>query len=142
MIKTIPIENQDVKFDTALSWMFVYRTQFGRDPLELVMPAVKAAIPLFDNAGKEFTTADLDLLTDILAELNMTDGLQLIWALAKNADKDLSEPEVWYRGFSQFPLDEVLSELVPAIAASCISSKKFKALSDAAKKAVPKKSQT
>lgn len=141
MIKTIAIEDQNVKFDTALSWMFVYRTQFGRDPLELVMPAIKAAVPLFENAGQELTTADLDLLTDILAELNMTDGLQLIWALAKNADKDIAEPEVWYREFSQFPLDDVLEELIPAIAASCISTKKFKALSDAAKKAVPKKSQ-
>jgi hypothetical protein len=141
MIKTITIEDQNVKFDTALSWMFVYRTQFGRDPLELVMPAIKAAVPLFENAGQELTTADLDLLTDILAELNMTDGLQLIWALAKNADKDIAEPEVWYREFSQFPLDDVLEELIPVIAASCISTKKFKALSDAAKKAVPKKSQ-
>jgi hypothetical protein len=69
------------------------------------------------------TEADLDLITDVLSELSVTDGLNLIWALAKNADKELSEPGVWYHEFSQFPLDDVLTELVPALVSSCISTK-------------------
>ena len=142
MIKTITISDKVIKFDTALSWMFIYRTQFGNDPVDIIMPAIKAAVPLFDNIGAEFTAADIDMLTDVLSEVNITEGLQMIWALARNANKDIAEPSLWYHEFDNFPLDDVLTEIVPAITESCISTKKYKALSQAVVKAVPKKKQT
>lgn len=43
MIKTIEIDGKNVKFDTSLSWMFVYKMQFGTDPIDIIMPAIKAA---------------------------------------------------------------------------------------------------
>ena len=139
MIKTIEISGRDVQFDTSLSWMLLYRTQFGSDPIDIVMPAIKAAIPLCNRAGEEFTEADYDLLTDVLSEISLTEGLQLIWSLARNADRKIDDPANWYHGFENFPLDDVLSEIVPALVESCISTKKFKALSETVKKAVPKK---
>ena len=139
MIKSMKIGKREVAFDTSLSWMFVYRMQFGSDPIEVIMPAIKAAIPLFDREGDDLTAADLDLITDILAELNVTEGLQLIWAIARNADKEITDPVAWYHSFENFPLDEVLTELIPAIVESCISTKKYQALSQAMQKAVPKK---
>ena len=139
MIKTIEISGRDVQFDTSLSWMLLYRTQFGSDPIDIVMPAIKAAIPLFNRAGEEFSEADYDLLTDVLSEISLTEGLQLIWSLARNADRKIDDPANWYHGFENFPLDDVLSEIVPALVESCISTKKFKALSETVKKAVPKK---
>ena len=111
MIKTIEISGRDVQFDTSLSWMLLYRTQFGSDPIDIVMPAIKAAIPLFNRAGEEFTEADYDLLTDVLSEISLTEGLQLIWSLARNADRKIDDPANWYHGFENFPLDDVLSEL-------------------------------
>ncbi len=86
----------------------------------------------------KLTIADLDLLTDILGELNFTEALQLICAVAANGDKDIDNPEVWYDQFEFFPLDEVLTVIGPALLQSCISSKKYKALSQTLKKAVPK----
>ena len=139
MIKTMEISGKDVQFDTSLSWMLLYRTQFGADPIDIVMPAIKAAIPLFERAGDELTEADLDMLTDVLSEINLTEGLQLIWSLARNADRKIADPESWYHGFDNFPLDDILSEIVPALVESCISTKKFEALSETVKKAVPKK---
>lgn len=138
MVKTIKIGERDVRFDTSLSWMFKYRTQFGHDPIDVIMPAVKAAIPLVEIEGGKLTIADLDLLTDILGELNFTEALQLIWAVAANGNKDIDDPETWYSQFEFFPLDEVLTDVAPALFESCISSKKFKALSQKFKKAVPK----
>jgi len=134
MIKNIEIAGKDVKFDTSLSWMFLYKTQFGSDPID-----IKAAVPLFENAGNTLTAADIDMITDVLSEMNVTEGLQLIWALAANAEKDIDEPSAWYHEFDTFPLDEILAGIVPAIVESCLSTKKFQALSQAAKKAVPKK---
>ena len=139
MIKTIEISGRDVQFDTSLSWMLLYRTQFGSDPIDIVMPAIKAAIPLCNRAGEEFTEDDYDLLTDVLSEISLTEGLQLIWSLARNADRKIDDPANWYHRFENFPLDDVLSEIVPALVESCISTKKFKALSETVKKAVPKK---
>ena len=138
MIKTIKIGERDVRFDTSLAWMFKYRTQFGHDPIEVIMPAVKAALPLVDIEDGKLTIADLDLLTDILGELNFTEALQLIWAVAANGDKDIDDPATWYGEFEFFPLDEVLTEVGPALFESCISTKKFKALSKKLKAAVPK----
>ena len=48
MVKTIKIGERDVRFDTSLAWMFKYRTQFGHDPIDVIMPAIKAAIPLVE----------------------------------------------------------------------------------------------
>ena len=92
MVKTIKIGERDVRFDTSLAWMFKYRTQFGHDPIDVIMPAIKAAIPLVEIEGDKLTIADLDLLTDILGELNFTEALQLIWALAANGDKEIDDP--------------------------------------------------
>lgn len=140
MIKTIKIGERDVRFDTSLAWMFKYRTQFGHDPIDVIMPAIKAALPLVEIEEGKLTIADLDLLTDILGELNFTEALQLIWAVAANGDKDINDPATWYREFDFFPLDEVISEVGPALLESCISTKKFKALSQKLKKTVPKTS--
>ena len=138
MIKTIKIGEEDVRFDTSLAWMFKFRSQFGKDPIDVIMPAVKAAIPLVEIEGGELTIADFDLITDILGEINFTDALQLVWAIAANGNKDIDNPEVWYARYEYFPLDEVLTEIAPAMLESCISTKKYKALSQSIKKAVPK----
>ena len=141
MIKTIRIGERDVRFDTSLAWMFRYRTQFGKDPIDVIMPAIKAALPLVELENGEITLSDLDLITDVAGELNFVDALQLIWALAANGDRNIDNPEVWYGQFEYFPLDEVLYEIGPALMESCISTKKFEALSQSLKKAVPKKKQ-
>lgn len=129
MIKTIQIGEQSIQFNTSLSWMFKYRAQFGHDPMDVLMPAIKAAIPLFDIDRQSLTMTDLDMLTDVVGELDLTEALQLIWAIAANADSSISDPERWYGQFESFPLDEVLVTIGPAILQSCISTKKFKALS-------------
>ena len=137
MVKTIKIGERDVRFDMSLSWMFRYRTQFGHDPIDVIMPAIKAAIPLIEIEGGKLTIADLDLLTDILGELDLTEALQLIWSLAANGNKDIDDPATWYAGFDYFPLDDILTEIAPAVFESCISSKKYRALSGKLKAAVP-----
>lgn len=137
MIKTIQIGEQDVQFNAALSWMFKYRAQFGHDPMDVLMPAIKAAIPLVSVDRGALTFTDLDMLTDVLGELDITEALQLIWALAANADPGISDPERWYDGFDYFPLDDVLTTIGPAVFQSCISTKKFKALSQSLRETVP-----
>ena len=141
MIKTIQIGEKDIQFNTSLSWMFKYRSQFGHDPLDVLMPAIKAAIPLVNIDGMTLTLTDLDMLTDVLGELELTEALQLIWSLAANADPSIGDPERWYAGFDYFPLDEVLVTIGPAIFQSCISTKKYKALSQSLVTTAPMKTE-
>ena len=126
--------------ETAQVRQHATHAQVADHPIDVIMPAVKAAIPLVEIEGGKLTIADLDLMTDIMAELNFTEALQLIWAIAANGDKSINNPEVWYGEFDFFPLDEVLTEIGPALLESCLSSKKFKALSQKLRKAVPKTS--
>lgn len=137
MIKTIRIGEQDVQFNTSLSWMFKYKAQFGHDPMDVLMPAIKAAIPLVNLDRSTLTLTDLDMLTDVIGEMEMTEALQLVWAIAANADSGISDPERWYGSFEYFPLDEILTTIAPAIFQSCISTKKFKALSESLATMVP-----
>ena len=57
MIKTINISGSEVRFDTSLAWMFKYRTQFGHDPIDVIMPAIKAALPLVDIEDGKLTVS-------------------------------------------------------------------------------------
>ena len=40
--------------------------------------------------------------------LQLIDVFNLVWALAKNADKDIPDPDAWLDSFENFPLDEVM----------------------------------
>lgn len=131
MQKTIEIEGKKIVFSTSLSWIYKYMSQFGEDPVQLIAPVLKTAVPIISSWGgdfKDLTAVDFDQLTDILFDIRVGDFLNLIWAIAKNGNKEIPEPEVWYAEFENFPVDEVITEIAPDILKSCISTKKYKAL--------------
>jgi hypothetical protein len=142
MIKTIDIDDKPVKFDTSLAWMILYKAQFGDDPLSIIMPALQEAIPLvFVATSKDnkidlndLTESDIEGIADIFGTLEATQVLNIIWALAKNADNKIEEPMDWLHEFEYFPIDEIITQLVPALAETCISKKKYKALAQKIKK--------
>lgn len=147
MIKTLTMGGKEVRFSTALSWVWVYKGQFGRDPLFLLMPVVKSLLTVVPSlieakqaadkkaggeagalgVAAELTGVDLDQVTDALFELELQDILNLVWAFAKNADPDLPEPEKWYQD-QPVELDTFLTKFGPEIIRSCISSKNWRSL--------------
>lgn len=160
MEKIIKIGNQDIKFNTSLSWAFIYKAQFGVDPLTLLIPTIKSflnivlALPggLDDLSSKrinelikngEIDSFDIDDLLEPLYDFETVQILQILWAFAKNGDDEVPEPKEWYKNFPVFPIDIVLKEIGPAIAESLLSTKKFKALMGAlrADKTTKRKSQ-
>ena len=136
MIKTIKIGDRDVSFDASLSWAFVYKNQFGTDPLKVIMPAL---ISMYDGNAEGDVKFDGKLLERLSDKIDLVSFLQILWALAKNADKDIQEPETWFGQFETFPMDEVLKEIAPMLAKSCISLKNFQALLGANHKKTAKK---
>jgi len=150
MIKTLKMGGKEVQFSTSLSWVWVYKGQFGRDPLFLLMPVVKSLLTVIpslvdakqtaDKKAKsgggeagaldvvaELTGVDLDQITDAIFELELQDILNLIWAFAKNADQAIPEPERWYQT-QEIELDTFITKFGPEIIKSCISAKNWRSL--------------
>lgn len=74
-------------------------------------------------AGAEFTTA-----------------LNIIWAMAKNADDSIPAPFEWANQFENFPLDQIVPEVLDAVINTVVSEKNRKRLGKLAKKNQPKAS--
>ena len=145
MRRTIIIENHSIEVDTSMGWLFVYRSTFGHDVLPDLMPLVEAALAgLAEIFGskviredhtidpeKVLELMDADALVEMLikmAGMEMTTVLQIFWAMAKNAHRDLPPAEIFYAGLERFPMDEIIPGLFYAIVDSSVSSKNASSL--------------
>lgn len=152
MEKTIKIGNKSVKLNNNISWAIAYRDQFGRDIIPALMPMLAGALDIFAglvaDTGKanEISVSDLAKLADGDALINavihiggfeFVDFINITWALAKCADKDIPEPREWVEQFDSFPLDIVAPEVIKLIFKGVISSKNLKRLKDLKKRIQP-----
>ena len=145
MRRTISIENHSIEVDTSMGWLFVYRSTFGHDVLPDLMPLIEAALAgLAEIFGskviredhtidpeKVMELMDADALVDMLVKMagvELTTVLQIFWAMAKNARKDLPPAEIFYAGLERFPMDEIIPGLFYAIVESSVSSKNAESL--------------
>lgn len=142
MIKTIHIDdNHSVELNGSMGWLFAYRAQFGRDITPDIMPMIEALVELaLAGAGgiKEDTTM-LDVLNNIneadvsealatLSGMEMITMIDITWALAKNAHKDIPEPVEWVNQFDVFPIDEIMPVVIETIIESSMTSKNSQSL--------------
>lgn len=141
MIKTIKInKEQSVTLNSAAGWFLVYREQFGRDILPDIMPMIEGLLTAGINAlknmdGTHFTLdmIDNDVLTDFFINISGLESvtvMQIVWAMAKNADDDTAPPELWFNQFDVFPFDVVIPKVLRLIIDSSVSSKNAKRLLD------------
>lgn len=162
MIKTIEI-NDTQKFDvnSAAGWLFIYRSQFGHDILPDLLPLIEGIASAAINVVPQIDTnqEDIDVNT-VLSKVDMADvsdliysfaGLEsitvinILWAMAKNANRNIETPETWINQFEVFPLDTIIPELFELIIKSSVSSKNAKSLQNlfktTKKKTTKKKTQ-
>ena len=152
MIKTVKVGKKEVRLDNNIGWTLIYRDQFGHDILPQIMPMIAGALDIvsgiIQEAGdkKEISIGTLAKLADGDALVNamihiggfeFVDFINITWALAKNADDDIPEPEEWVREFDEFPLDTIGPEVVKLIFKGMISSKNLKRLSGMMKAVQP-----
>lgn len=142
MEKVIKIsEDTTLKVSNNVSWLFAYRSQFGKDIFPVLVPAINAGIEIFKEimeqvgddgltveAIKRIPTEDLQDAVLELSGLEMVDLVQIVWAMAKAADDTIAPPEVWLKQFEVFPLDVILPEVVGLAAKGLISSKNLTSL--------------
>ncbi|MBS6888630.1 MAG: hypothetical protein KH200_12075 [Clostridium sp.] len=93
MEKTIEIDNKRVSFKSTAATPLRYKAQFGKDFFVDIMKL-----------------SSLDGLNSKKIDLKKIDKLDfdvfynIIWVLAKTADKKTPDPITWLDGFEEFPL--------------------------------------
>lgn len=107
MEKILTIDGRQVKFKSTGAFLLRYKAQFGRDAIQDIL-RLQSAI---DNNGqiKNIDTLDLEVFYN------------LIWTLAKTADPSIPPPLEWLDEFSEFPLMDILPEVMDMIF-SCMQS--------------------
>lgn len=150
MIKEIEIsENQKIKLNASLGWVLRYRAQFGHDILPDLLPMLESGLVLvgeaMDESGElewrkllEYDTVSSAMISFAGAEF--TTALNIIWAMAKNADESIPAPFEWANQFENFPLDKIIPEVIDALISTVVSEKNRKRLGKLAKKNQPKAS--
>lgn len=133
MIKTIKIDDKDVKFSFSLASFYIYKNQFGQDAMSVILPLLADVIGAIDPeiivkngeiSSEELVKTAGDIFDQIIS-VEITELADIIWAFAKAADDEIPEPALWYGSFEEFPLLDVGKELLPCLYDSLVSKKKI-----------------
>ena len=111
MEKTLTIDGKQVTFKSTGATPLRYKAQFGKDYFAEMLK-LQSLQALQGGDIKAIESIDFDALYN------------MVWTLAKTADKTIPEPIEWLDGFDEFPLFEILPELQDLMAKSLQSSKK------------------
>lgn len=107
MEKTLNIDGRQVKFKSTGAFLLKYKAQFHRDALKDIYK-IQGALGE-DNEIANIEALDLEVFYD------------LVWTLAKTADPSIDPPMEWLDTFGEFPLMDIIPEIIDLIF-SCITS--------------------
>lgn len=113
MEKTIVIDNKQVRFKSTAATPLRYKAQFGKDFF----------VDILKLGGIEGLNSD-NIDTNKIDKLDFEVFYNIIWVLAKTADKTIPEPIAWLDEFDEFPLFEIIPELQDLILGSIKTKKK------------------
>ena len=145
MKKDIKIGDKTVTLSNCVAWTIEYRDQFGKDPLEALMPIVTSLLEAVTSIVNESgVTAKGEIgITDIasalegrafditlpLTQLGFVDSVfNVVWAMAKAENEGLPPPKTWARQFDEFPLDEIVPAVYGMVLTGFSSSKNLERL--------------
>lgn len=107
MIKTILIDDREVTLKTNGALPLVYKAQFGKDFFAEIGKLSKV------NSKKlDFNTLEFEFFYNV------------IWIMAKSANKDIAPPMEWFAEFDSFPIIEIIPEIQDMLMSSLQSKKK------------------
>lgn len=132
MQKRITIDGKEVDFKFTLSAFYIFKNQFGYDAMNKIIPTIGEVLTGVNIAELGSENVEQSVYIRALGEtlentfsFEIVDMANLIWAFAKNADKSIGEPMVWYDDFENFPIVDVLKELLPSLLESLGTKKKL-----------------
>lgn len=138
MIKTVKIGKKEVLLSNNVGWTMEYDNQFNQDIVQVIMPMLRGLTNVTGGVLEE--VEDLDNITMknvatvlqsesvteafiMFSGLKFTEFVQIVWAMAKDADPDIPEPREWVRQFEGFELD-VLGPVIFRLVLEGFSSSK------------------
>jgi hypothetical protein len=104
MEKILTIDGRQVKFKSTGAFLLRYKAQFGRDALRDIFKLQDAVDS--KNRIKNIDALDLEVFYN------------LVWTLAKTADPSIPPPLEWLDEFSEFPLMDIIPEIIDLIFSS------------------------
>ena len=113
MEKTIEIDGKQVSFKSTAATPLRYKAQFGRDYFSEILK--------MEELTKIKKTKNQ---AETLAKIDFNTFYNIIWVLAKTADKKIPEPLEWLDTFEEFPLFEIIPQIQDLIVASIRGKKK------------------
>lgn len=156
MIKTIKLGDKEVQLNNNIGWTLEYRDQFNTDILPTMMPIVAgisdAMIGLLESVGsaKDLNNFSMDDFVEVaksdeftsalikVSSFELTDLINITWAMAKCADDSIPEPKKWAREFEEFPLDVIGPAVFELGVGGLISRKNWERLQKALQNLKPK----
>jgi len=100
----LTIDGRQVKFKSTGAFLLRYKAQFGRDALRDIFKLQDAVDS--KNRIKNIDALDLEVFYN------------LVWTLAKTADPSIPPPLEWLDTFGEFPLAEIVPEVIDLIFSS------------------------
>ena len=94
-IEKINICDKEVEISNAFGWMFKYKAQFGEDPATFLVPAFSSAA---DGTGSE-----------AMEKIGFVNIANMFWAMAKQAHKEIPDPDTWLSRFDDLTLEKILN---------------------------------
>lgn len=134
MIKTITIDGKEVQFKASASFPIIYKANFNSDILTVIMPLIAELLRGMDDLlakdilkdGKlNLIPSDLANILENVYSVELVDIMNLLWTLAKCADKEVPEPAKWFDQFAEFPVIDIAVEVFPMLFTSLFSKKKL-----------------
>ena len=131
MIKTITIDGKEVQFKASASFPIIYKANFNSDILTVIMPLIAELLRGMDDLlakdilkdGKlNLIPSDLANILENVYSVELVDIMNLLWTLAKCADKEVPEPAKWFDQFAEFPVIDIAVEVFPMLFTSLFSN--------------------
>lgn len=115
MIKTLIIDNKEVPFASSGAFLIRYKSQFHKDALQTMLKvsnALQEAFKGIDLEDEEQKKEAIKKHMDVFIESNITTlAYELIWTLAKTADRTIPDLETWLDKFEEFDIFYVFGEV-------------------------------
>lgn len=140
-------KDNEINLDSSMGWLLKYREQFGRDILPDLLPLISATVDFliktfskdidinkvkYDELLKNIDSDELDDLMIKFSMLEFTTIINIVWALNANFNSrnniEIQNPTEWAEEMENFPLDEIIPQVVKLLLKSTMSSKKMTSL--------------
>ncbi|KON86611.1 prophage pi2 protein 40 [Sporosarcina globispora] len=116
MEKTIQIDGKDVRLKSTAATPYRFKAQFNKDYI--------AEIAKLHKLGKIDIKKDGEPNFELIEQMDFEVFYNIVWCMAKTADKSIPEPLTWLDDFEEFPLFDILPQIQDMLAITIQGKKK------------------